>query len=946
MWASFYAFFDFPFNMRKRKVREFINLNFCPISLSLTASVQERKVLKPKAGILGFIFICFLLAHLVRAKTIFVRNADEIKAQSDGLQAGDTLIMKNGYWKDQQIVIKGTGNQQAPIVLKAETAGKVWLTGRSNLRIGGQYVVVTGLYFVNGYSPNGAVVEFRDDTKQVANHCRLTNSAIVDFNPPSKSTDYKWVSLYGQYNRVDHCYFAGKNHQGTTLVIWMSAIPDYHRIDHNHFGPRPELGSNGGETIRIGTSDYSLYDSYATVEWNYFDHCDGEIEIISNKSCHNTYRYNTFESCKGTLTLRHGRACEVYANFFFGNQTDHTGGVRIIGEDHRVYNNYFQDLQGTGYRAAISLVNGVPNSPLNRYFQVKRAQVLFNTIVNCYEPLVIGAGADEEKTLPPKDCIIANNAIYSPYFHPVITFDSQPINMKWEGNIFYGPDPGFENISGIRLQDPLLQLSADGLYRPEANSPLIGAAQDTFEFVNADMDGQRRTWPADVGADQISKDSVKIHPLKAGDTGPDWYPAQPPPVPVIRVREGADSLRLAVEKADDGDIIELVSDGGEYPLNSPLPIDKNITIRGKSDLSRAPKIMPASAIDTMNALFCWTKARQLNLRNLAIDGQHKVRYIFKNEIEHVVLRCDSLGIFDTGFDSTGAVFFAAAGSLIDTVRFENCSFFHGKGHGILAQAELKGSGAYDIANLKLENCTAWDYAQSFLDVYGGDEIPFTPCPKMVVNHCTFHACAFDNGPVINAEEVDFTRIENSIFSKCNPLQPVVKLYGQAAIVDYCDFFASGDIALFREARQGSHIYQLQPLFKNAEQGDFTLQVNSPLWAKADDGTALGDLRWTGQIMGIGNKPFAPVSKNWKVLGNDPNPFNGQTTIRFDSPFSGMLRWSIFDLRGRRVAFGEKMTQKGQLLHWRWNAGALASGIYYLTIECKAKRFVSKMILVR
>ncbi|NND98671.1 MAG: hypothetical protein HKN47_15220 [Pirellulaceae bacterium] len=26
-----------------------------------------------------------------------------------------------------------------------------------------------------------------------------------------------------------------------------------HRIDHNHFGARPELGRNGGETIRIGT---------------------------------------------------------------------------------------------------------------------------------------------------------------------------------------------------------------------------------------------------------------------------------------------------------------------------------------------------------------------------------------------------------------------------------------------------------------------------------------------------------------------------------------------------------------------------------------------------------------------------------------------------------------------------------------------------------------------
>ena len=892
------------------------------------------------------LFIIFSWTLVAQAETILVKNAQEISDHLGQLLPGDTLIMRDGYWKNQRIEFKGQGTPENPIVLRAQTPGQVWITGKSNLRIGGQYVVVDGVYFVNGYSPDGGVIEFRDASKHAANHCRLTNSAIVDFNPPSKSTDYKWVSLYGQYNRVDHCYFAGKNHQGTTLVIWMSTTPNYHRIDHNHFGPRPELGSNGGETIRIGTSDYSMYDSYATVEWNYFEHCDGEIEIISNKSCKNTYRYNTFESCKGTLTLRHGNACNVYANFFFGNNSDHTGGVRIIGEDHRVYNNYFQDLQGTDYRAAISMMNGVPNSPLNRYFQVKRAKVLFNTIVNCYEPLVIGAGADDEKTLPPKDCIIANNAILSPYNHPIVTFVSQPENMTWEGNIFYGPDPGFENIAGITVQDPLLQLSADGLYRPKESSPLIGASQDTFSFVTTDMDGQVRTDPKDVGADQISTDSVTVYPLKAGDVGPSWYPPQSPPVPVVQVREGRDSLQAAMEKADDGDIIELISDGGVYSLSAPVSIDKNITIRAKTGLAQSPSIVPATGIDTLNALFRWTNARQLRLQNLIVDGQNKVRNIFENGIKHVALQCDSVTIFNTGFDSSGAIFFAFAGSLIDTMRFENGSFFHGRGHGIVANAEAQGSGLYNIGVLKLENCTAWDYAQSFLDVYGGDDIPFTPCPQISVNHCTFHACAIDGGAVIDADQVDFTWIKNSIFSQSSPGQAVLKIYGQAASVDYCDFYASGSVELFREAQKGNHIYQLDPLFKDADQGDFGLQQNSPLWAKADDGTALGDLRWTGQVMAIGDKAFDPVAEQWKILSNYPNPFNGQTTIGFVSPFTGTVHWQVFNLRGRRITQGRFSVQKGQLLHWNWDAGNLASGIYYLTVEGKSERFVTKMILVR
>jgi poly(beta-D-mannuronate) lyase len=56
--------------------------------------------------------------------------------------------------------------------------------------------------------------------------------------------------------------------------------------------------------------------------------------------------------------------------------------VRIIGENHKVYNNYFENLRGTGYRAALCLVRGKENSALNEYFQVKNAFVAFNTIVN------------------------------------------------------------------------------------------------------------------------------------------------------------------------------------------------------------------------------------------------------------------------------------------------------------------------------------------------------------------------------------------------------------------------------------------------------------------------------------------------------------------------------------------------------------------------------------
>ena len=442
---------------------------------------------------------------------------------------GDTVTMADGTWTDLLLSIDRDGTEADSIRLRAETPGRVILDGASQLRIGGDYVVVDGLRFEGGALSGGHVIQFRGTTGGDAHHSRLTNSAVIDANPPSRTTEYKWVSLYGTHNRVDHSYFAGKTNAGATMVVWLedeaNHEPTYHRIDHNHFGRRPPLGENGGETIRIGTSDTSMQDAFVTVERNLFEQCDGEIEIISNKSGQNVYRSNTFLASKGTLTLRHGNGALVEGNFFLGNRLPNTGGIRVIGEDHVVVNNYLENLRGTGFSSALSLVNGVPNSPLNRYFQVKRAVVAFNTVVESQSPLVIGAGADAERSLPPEDVTFANNVLVS-MGGSIIREEAEPIRMTWAGNVADGGSLGIDDPGGILLVDPLFEVGADGLRRPSAASPLVDAAADAFTlYTEIDVDGQPR--PAglyDVGADERSDAPVLRGLIRPGDpgVGPDW----------------------------------------------------------------------------------------------------------------------------------------------------------------------------------------------------------------------------------------------------------------------------------------------------------------------------------------------------------------------------------------------------------------------------------------
>lgn len=463
-----------------------------------------------------------------------VKNPSEITTAMATAQPGDTLLMVRGIWNNAAIVFRGSGEENRPIVLAAEVPGAVILNGTSTLRLSGSWLVVDGLRFVGGHSPSGAVIEFRSGAP--AYHSRLTNTSIVDYNPASKSTDYKWVSLYGTHNRIDHCYFAGKNHMGTTLVVWFPSHPHYHLIDHNWFGYRPPLGENGGETIRVGTSDWSMENSRTTVEYNYFEQCNGEIEIISNKSCENIYRYNTFVECEGALTLRHGNRCTVEGNFFFGNRNSEAGGVRVIGEEHTIFNNYFSGLWGSSMKSALPIMNGVPASPLDRYFQVKKAVVAFNTFVDCRYPLILGSGSDSERTLPPLDCVIANNVVQGA--SRVVTQEAAPVNLFWEGNIVQGSSLGIPQPAGILLADPGLNPAADGLWRPGSTSPLRGAASGSYPFVTVDMDGQNRSAPLDAGADQISSGEVLQRPLTPDDVMPVWM-KDPAPVVLTLLKSGS-----------------------------------------------------------------------------------------------------------------------------------------------------------------------------------------------------------------------------------------------------------------------------------------------------------------------------------------------------------------------------------------------------------------------
>jgi hypothetical protein len=274
------------------------------------------------------------------------------------------------------------------------------------------------------------------------------------------------------------------------------------------------------EAVRVGWSGISRSSGFTVVESNLFENCDGDPEIVSVKSNDNIVRYNTFRSSQGVLSQRHGNRGEFYGNFFLGQGKAGTGGIRLYGQDHKVYNNYFEGLTGSGYDAALQIDGGDVDTSgaLSAHWRVYRATVVNNTFVNNVSNIEIGANYG----LAPVDSVIADNVVTGSR-GKLINEVRKPQGMTYAGNIAWPTGSATLGVSvpsgSVRAVDPLL--ASDGsLYRLGAESPAIDTGTGGHAFVTDDMDGQTRTGGVDAGADERSASAVARAPLTAADVGP------------------------------------------------------------------------------------------------------------------------------------------------------------------------------------------------------------------------------------------------------------------------------------------------------------------------------------------------------------------------------------------------------------------------------------------
>ncbi len=373
--------------------------------------------------------------------------------------SGDTCVLEKGVYDDVQILIDVEGEPGRPITIRAETPGDVVLRGRSSLMVSGSHVTIEGLSFKACTLEESCIVLDGSADCRAAD-CRFTESG------GKKAA----ISIQGSAcrNTVENCEFSHLEQRSIQVIIRGEEAPIDNRIVGNCFRDIPPIPSgNGRETIQIGQNqrDWGHVEPRTMVDQNRFLRCDGEIEIISNKSSRNSYRSNLFRDCKGELVMRGGSFCEIHGN----RHENCSGGIRLSGTHHTVTHNLIRNCPN-GFRVPF----GITIEQGGLYQAVTGCLVAHNTVIDSDK---VGINIGTNRGMDRKEMGVAKHAPYGNRFvynvfdsdsgrHLVI--DSAPDNEVVH-NLFAGPAGVADEMSEVNVIAAESGLDAEG--RPSAGSP-------------------------------------------------------------------------------------------------------------------------------------------------------------------------------------------------------------------------------------------------------------------------------------------------------------------------------------------------------------------------------------------------------------------------------------------------------------------------------------------
>ena len=330
----------------------------------------------------------------------------------------------------------------------------------------------------------------------------------------------------------------------------------------------------------------------------------------------------------------------------------------------------------------------------------------------------------------------------------------------------------------------------------------------------------------------------------------------------IEVKAGQNTILDALAMAQPGDTLVLVTDGGEYLNDDEIKPEMDLTIMAAAGLAKRPVLKNNGTDSTKDIIRLYNS---LTLIGLEFDGlagtSDNAKYAIRtgsgsgdaaNVKQNYVLKIMDCYFHDIVSGSDGNAFRAYGATMADSIIVRNTLIENTGKEAVRVRDEdsdRRGFGFFNVKYFEVSNSTFWNIKNDAISVYGGDEDPNTPGPKVVIDHVTVYNAGHY---VLNLKDVEDAEVTNSILvGNYDIVHATGKTLGapwlvpgsRIAFTDTLNVSDDGDWTGDRGDPTIEKLYAVDPMFADPEKGDFTLAAGSPLIGKGEDGSTLGDKRW-------------------------------------------------------------------------------------------------------
>ncbi len=138
--------------------------------------------------------------------------------------------------------------------------------------------------------------------------------------------------------------------------------------------------------------------------------------------------------------------------------------------------------------------------------------------------------------------------------------------------------------------------------------------------------------------------------------------------------------------------------------------------------------------------------------------------------------------------------------------------------------------------------------------------------------------------------------------------------------------------------------QLDPVFIKGYA--FELNINGTGSGDFVEGVVLFDGLMLKGPNGTAVKKSEDVLRTFELKQNYPNPFNPSTTIEYALPAQSKVRLNVYDILGNEVAQLVNEVKSAGVHSVVFDGSALASGLYFYTLDNGSAPLIGKMMLVK